>query len=92
MDEIQKILSDPSAMEKLSHMAQELMGGAAPEAPSPAAALPEWMKGLRGGHPLADLLGPYLGEERRQRLARALNTARAVRLSGSLLGRDGHGL
>ena len=52
MDEIQKILSDPSAMEKLSHMAQELMGGAAPEAPSPAAALPEWMKGLRGGHPL----------------------------------------
>lgn len=100
MDEIQKVLSDPAAMEKITRMAQQLMGsGESASAPPPEAASPglpgellRGLKGMTGPHPLAAALAPYLGEERRRRLERALSAARAVRLSGSLLGRDGHGL
>lgn len=105
MDELQNLLSDPAAMERIRQMAQQLMGSGAapaPEPPTPPAGdLGALLRGLgipgpgpgpRGGHPLAAALGPYLTEGRRARLERALGAAEAVRLSGALLGRGGHGL
>lgn len=96
MDEIQRALSDPETMEKVTRLAQQLMGGETPPAESPVTAglgsLLQGMKPGQGGHPLAAALGAHLDEGRRRRLERALSAAGALRLSGALFGRDGHGL
>lgn len=106
MDELprglESLLSDPETMSRLSRMARQLMGEApAPgpkEPPAGGPVLPgdlgSLLKGLSPGRsPLAEALGPYLGEERRSRLSRALGMAAAMRLAGGALkGAGGHGL
>ena len=45
----------------------------------------ELLRGSRGGHPIASALAPYLREDRRRRLERALGVASAARLAEKTL-------
>lgn len=105
MDELQKglegVLSDPEAMSRITRMARQLMGNAQGQESGPPAAgsaVPADLSGLLkaagpGRSPLAEALGPYLGERRRAKLARAMGMAAAARLAGGALkGAGGHGL
>jgi len=89
-EQLRSVLADPKAMEELSSLAGELMGGGgAPALPEGAA------KALSRGHPVAAALGPYLREDRRRRLERALSIASAARLAGRTLAQWGgtdHGI
>ena len=101
-DKLNAILSDPDAMGRISEMAKELMGSSREEKRSDgeepllkrAAAL------MRGGAlrseetALLDALRPFLSDERRARLDRAIKIARLAslaRMAASLaeLGGDG---
>lgn len=114
MDEFEKtldrVLSDPAEMEKLSRLAGQLFGGDAPGAPSPreGGGLPEMaglakkLGGLMGAGgaksdkaALLKALSPYLREDRRDKLQRAMRLARAARVAGAALhefGGEGSGL
>lgn len=85
------VLSDPAELRRLSEMASRLMGGGAPEPPKEEAPKPP--AGDRGKK-LLEALGPYLDEERRGRLKRALRLASTAKLAASVLGRTGgdHGV
>ncbi len=100
MDELERrlnqVLSDPKAMAEVSRLARQLSAPGEGEAPpgSPPGGLPEGLPAalpglLRqlegGGHPLAKAMGPYLKEERRRRLERALGVARAARMAEGVL-------
>ena len=95
-DRIGAVLSDPEQMGRLTRMAQQLMGGGAPE-PSPEGQGPgkekgpqrRSFKGSGRGKPLLEALGPYLDEERRRRLERALRLASTARIAASVLGKTG---
>ncbi len=103
-DRLNSILSDPAQMERLSSLAQSLMGGAG--APSPSAARQEAPGGLgaalgsllsppqkAGGDPSALLqaLQPFLSEKRRQKLGRAMRLARMASLARVAMGEMGNG-
>ncbi len=73
-------------------------GGPPPQADNPSpeggpfpggGALPmivgELLRGARGGHPVASALAPYLREDRRRRLERALGIASAARMAEKTL-------
>ena len=101
MDELERrlneVLSDPKAMAEVSRLAGQLT--APGEGTGPPEGLPGALPGLLrqmegGGHPLAKAMGPYLQEERRRRLERALGMARAARMAeGVLRGMGGgHGI
>ena len=105
MDDLEKtlgqVLSDPAAMAEVTRLAQQLMGDAPslPEGSPAAGALPGALPGVLGqlggkSHPLARAMAPYLGEERRARLERALGVASAARMAeAALRGMGGiHGL
>ena len=103
MDELEErlkaVLEDPEAMAEISRLASGLMGGEETVPESPAAGLPPGLRELlrsvpAGGHPLAKAIGPYLPEERKRRLEKALGIAAAARLAGGMLGEGGedHGL
>ena len=100
MDDLEKtlgqVLSDPAAMAEVTRLAQQLMGDAPPPEGSPAAGALPGVLGQLGGksHPLARAMAPYLGEERRARLERALGVASAARMAeAALRGMGGiHGL
>ena len=107
-DRIGAVLSDPGELSRLSEMARQLMGnlsgegGAAPkpertpEAPFPAEALGRLLGSLRGQKPvpLAEAVGPYLDQGRRERLSRALRLAAAAKMAAPALRElgGGHGL
>lgn len=92
-DKLNRILSDPEEMERISRLAAQFMGGddggsaAAPQ----GGGLPD-LKGLlgnaaAGGDKAALLraLAPYLQPERRQKLQKALRLAQAARIAGVAL-------
>lgn len=96
-DKLNAVLSDPDAMAEVTRLAQQLMGEGETSAPPPPApgdalsgalsgALPGLLRQVDGkGHPLAKAMAPYLGEERRRRLERALGIASAARMAESVL-------
>jgi len=92
-DKLNAVLSDPDAMAEVTRLAQQLMGEGETSAPPPPApgdalsgALPGLLRQMDGkGHPLAKAMAPYLGEERRRRLERALGIASAARMAESVL-------
>lgn len=103
-DRLNAVLSDPAQLSRLSEMAARLMGGSPdrgedppPEAgadrPGPVSRLLK-SSGRSRGKPLLEALSPYLDEERRRRLERALRLASTARIAASALGQMGgdHGL
>ena len=103
-DRLNAVLSDPGELERLTRMAQKLMGGAqsaepdqseAPrEEPLPTglnAALGQMLGGLKGKGkpPLLQAVGPYLDEGRRRRLERARRLASTARVAGTALQKMG---
>ena len=110
MDELEgrlrAVLDDPAAMREISALAQGLLGAPAADAGAPeagpppsGAALPDGVQAVLNtvtrSHPLAAALGPYLREDRRRRLERALAIASASRAAGAALHRMGgmeHGI
>ena len=98
-ERLSAMLSDPGEMDRLARMARRLMGGAPAEESSSPAGLPTaaaLLRSLSGGGkpPILDAVGPYLDEDRRERLARALRLASAARAALPLLRETGalHGL
>ena len=90
-DKLNAVLSDPAAMAEVTRLAQQLMGeggGLPPPPPDgegagfPAGLLRPWDG---RNHPLARAMAPYLGEERRRRLERALGIASAARMAETVL-------
>lgn len=91
-DTLNAVLSDPKAMDQIMTLAQSLSGGTKEESgPTEEGPAPELLrKGeeLAGritgssspGTELLRALEPYLKEERRERLERALKLARTTRL------------
>jgi len=105
-ERLRSVLSDPGELGRLAAMAKQLMGGesGAPESPPPppadsagglgaAVKLMSRLSG-RGKAPLLDAVGPYLDEERRGRLERALRLASAAKAALPALRElgGGHGL
>ena len=90
-DRLGAVLSDPAQLRRLSEMASRIMGGGGGEPSKEAApAAPDRNRGKR----LLEALGPYLDEERRGRLQRALHLASTARIAAAALGKTGigHGL
>ena len=103
-ERLNAVLSDPGEMERLTKMAQRLLGGAGedggqPEAAAAPAAEPSGLGAalgqalgkLRAGGrpPLLQAVGPYLDEGRRRRLERALRLASTARMAGTALEKMG---
>ena len=95
-DRLNRILSDPAEMEKISRLASQLMGGeGADSAPPPAdGGIPDLSGvlgrlGSLGGKSdksaLLAALSPYLKPDRRQKLQKALRLAQAARIAGVAL-------
>ena len=89
-DRLGAVLSDPAAMAEVTRLAQQLMGEGDAALPPPAGEgappLPGLLRAWDGkNHPLARAMAPYLGEERRRRLERALGVASAARMAESVL-------
>lgn len=87
-DRLHAVLSDPGELDRLAKMARQLMGGGPAASPPPeekASELPagavKLLRELTMGKkpPLLDAVGPYLDDERRERLSRALRLAAAAR-------------
>ena len=101
-EQINRILSDPAQMEKLSGLASLLMGGESGEAaPSPAPApdpgLLQKLGGALGGGAagketaLLEAMRPWLSEKRRHKMDRALQLAKMARIARLALGQMGGG-
>lgn len=96
-ERLQALLSDPEELSRVAQMAQSLMGqaenGASAEEPGALnGGVQRLMQNLTGGdgkNRLLQALSPYLGEERRRRLSRALRTATAARLALAALSERG---
>ncbi len=87
-DRLHAVLSDPGELDRLAKMARQLMGGGPASSPPPEDSAPglpagalKLLRELTAGKkpPLLDAVGPYLDDERRERLARALRLAAAAR-------------
>ena len=87
-ERLRSVLSDPGELDRLSKMARQLMGGgpaassaAEENATAPPAGAIKLLQELASGKkpPLLDAVGPYLDDERRERLSRALRLASAAR-------------
>lgn len=89
-DRLGAVLSDPAQLRRLSEMASRIMGGGGEPPKETAPAAPDRNRGKR----LLEALGPYLDEERRGRLQRALHLASTARIAAAALGKTGigHGL
>lgn len=92
MDELeqtlQRVLSDPQEMEKISRIAAQFMGGGQDETPAKEESGPDKTA-------LLNALAPYLREDRRKKLQKAMRLARAARVAGVVLnefGGEGGGL
>lgn len=97
-DKINSILSSPEEMEKISRLASQLMGGTIPEKPGVQkpdeeksdeemlGKLQKMVQKAAGGGSdktgLIKALSPYLREDRRQKLQKAVRLAQAARLAG----------
>ena len=104
-DKLSSILSDPEEMAKITRLAGQLMGNADESPPSAARpedggfdpGMLGRLQGLMGslsgkGDDKAGLfkaLAPYLREERRTKLEKALRLAKAAKLAGAALGEFG---
>ena len=99
-ERVRAALSDPGELERLTKMAQRIMGGTTAAEPETrdgsgeserpdavGAALGRVMGSLRTKNepPLLAAVGPYLDEGRRRRLERALRLASTARLAGTAL-------
>ena len=93
-DRINALLQSPEDMERIASMASRLMGQIAPETPAESDGSGEMLKmagkilqGMNTGGQKALLAGmaPYLAEERRRRLERALRIASAARAATAAL-------
>ena len=99
---LQSVLGDPEQMEKLTAMAQSLLGGEAAGAPAPApvaagAPPPEakllsaitGMLGQKGEQSrsaaLLSAMRPYMRPEKQEKLDRAMQIARMVRIAGAVM-------
>ena len=105
MDEFEKtldrVLSDPKEMEKLSRLAGQLFGsgGEAPQEPpgGPDPGMLSRLQGLMGGASekgndktrLLEALSPYLREDRREKLKKAMRLARMAKLAGTAMRKFG---
>lgn len=105
-ERIGQILNDPARMERLSGLAQSLLGGGGePAGPAAPAGLPgldgalagklagllaEDAGAARSREGLLQALGPWLSPGRRDRLQRALRIARLSRLARTAFG-EGEG-
>ena len=97
-ERLNRILSDPAEMEKISRLAAQLMGGegsAESDAPpSAGGGIPD-LNGILGKlgsvggkndkAALLAALSPYLKPDRRQKLQKALRLAQAARIAGVAL-------
>ena len=101
-EQINRILSDPAQMEKLSGLASLLMGGESGEAaPSPAPApdpglLQKLGGALAGGEAgretaLLEAMRPWLSEKRQHKMDRAMQLAKMARIARIALGQMGGG-
>ena len=97
-EQINRILSDPAQMEKLSGLASLLMGGESGEAaPSPAPARdPGLLQKLAGGEAgretaLLEAMRPWLSEKRQHKMDRAMQLAKMARIARIALGQMGGG-
>ena len=95
-ERLNRVLSDPGEMEKISRLAAQLMGGG-DGGETPPDGFPD-LSGLLGSlgkvgggdkAALLAALGPYLRPERRQKLQKALRLAQAAHIAGLAL--DGCG-
>ena len=76
-EQINRILSDPGQMEKLSGLASLLMGGESGEAGRETA--------------LLEAMRPWLSEKRRHKMDRAMQLAKMARIARLALGQMGGG-
>ena len=96
-DRLNRILSDPAEMEKISRLASQLMGGEGTDseaAPPADSGIPD-LNGILGKlgslggksdkSALLAALSPYLKPDRRQKLQKALRLAQAARIAGVAL-------
>lgn len=103
---IQSVLSDPAQMEKITRMAQGLMGGEPdpPKAPEPApvsegdtkllGALARTLGGRSENSRSTALLmamRPYMKPEKQEKLDRALRLTNMLRIAQAVLGQMGGG-
>ena len=99
-EQINRILSDPGQMEKLTGLASLLMGGegetaAPPPAPDPG--LLQKLGGALGGGAagketaLLEAMRPWLSEKRRHKMDRAMQLAKMARIARLALGQMGGG-
>ncbi|MBQ9412246.1 MAG: hypothetical protein IJU29_03995 [Oscillospiraceae bacterium] len=99
MDELtetlNRVLSDPAELERLTRMASGILGGGAaegqeqPDGAGGAAPLRAAMaaaSGDDGVNRLISALVPYLGQERGKKLRRAARLAKMARMAGFVLG------
>jgi hypothetical protein len=103
-ERIRGLLSDPAQMERLTGLAQRLMGGAdTPQAAPPSGApdaglLAKLAAGLQGAESTAGrerallaAMRPYLSEGRREKMDRAVKLARMAKLAQRVMGEMGGG-
>ena len=99
-ERINRVLSDPAQMEKLTGLVQRLMGGAdTPPADMPdVGLLAKLAAGLKGAETepgreraLLAAMRPYLSEGRREKMDRAVKLARMAKLAQRVLGEMGGG-
>lgn len=93
---IDRLMQDPAEFQRLSRMAQELLGGA-PEEEPPAPAAPDFAALLRAAKSAGDsdtqkLLGamkPFLARRRQEKLGRAMRLAKLASVAELALGQMG---
>ena len=101
-EQLNSILNDPEQMARISSLAQSLMGGEGPPAPSPSpggeGALPGKLLSLLGRQEgdgdkraLLEAMKPYLSEKRRGKLDRAMRLTRMAKLAKLAMGELGNG-
>ena len=93
-EQINRILSDPGQMEKLTGLASLLMGGEGESAaPAPDPGLLQKLGGGAAGKETAllEAMRPWLSEKRRHKMDRALQLAKMARIARLALGQMGGG-
>lgn len=97
-EQINRILSDPGQMEKLTGLASLLMGGEGESAaPAPDPGLLQKLGGALGGGAagketaLLEAMRPWLSEKRRHKMDRAMQLAKMARIARLALGQMGGG-
>lgn len=94
-DMLNRVLSDPAEMERLSRLAASLFGGETAGEPAsaqpPAGALRRLMGGGGDKAALVKALSPYLKPARREKLKKALALARAASVARLAMDQFGGG-